>query len=86
MTLVDLALAVLGAVFIMGVIRLVRGPTAADRAIAADLCFFVFIGAAALVGLRVGSTWVFDVVLAGTLTAFISTVWLARLVGGAEGS
>lgn len=83
--LVDLALAALGAVFVMGVVRLVRGPTTADRAIAADLCFFAFVGAAALVGLRVGSVWVFDVVLAGTLTAFIATVWLARLVGGGEG-
>ncbi len=82
MTLVDLALAALAVAFVIGVVRLARGPTAADRAVAADLCFFVFVGAAALIGLRVESTWVFDVVLAGTLTAFISTVWLARLVAG----
>ncbi|WP_046470024.1 monovalent cation/H+ antiporter complex subunit F [Allosalinactinospora lopnorensis] len=84
MILLDLALAVLGAVFVMAIVRMIRGPGPADRVVAADLSFFVFVGAVALIGLRVGSPWVFDVVLAGTLTAFIATVWLARLMGGGE--
>ncbi|UOE22188.1 pesticidal protein Cry26Aa [Thermobifida halotolerans] len=65
----------------MVVVRVVRGPTAADRLVASDLGFFVFISMTALVGARVGSEWVFDIVLVAALVGFIATVWLARMVG-----
>lgn len=80
MTLLDIPLAVLGLVLVAVAVRAVLGPSKADRATAADLAFFVFLAMAALIGARMEEPAAFDVVLIGTLTGFVSAVWLARLI------
>lgn len=81
---VDIALAALALTFLAGLVRVVLGPTVADRAIAADLCFFAAVGAVALLPIRQGSTAYVDVVLVATLLGFIATISLARLIGRRE--
>ncbi|NJP64852.1 monovalent cation/H+ antiporter complex subunit F [Streptomyces spiramenti] len=78
MTGIDFAAACCGAAALIAAYRIVRGPTPADRAIAADLLSFAVIGLIAAVGTRLGSGATMDLVLVATLVAFLAAVSLAR--------
>lgn len=78
--LLDVCLVVLALALVGTVARMIVGPTDADRAVAADLSFFVFVAAVALLAVRLGAAYLFDVVLVGTLVGFLATVTLARLL------
>ncbi|MFJ6281315.1 monovalent cation/H+ antiporter complex subunit F [Arthrobacter subterraneus] len=80
MTLVDVLLGVLLMTLVPALWRMVVGPEDADRAVATDLVFFVFIAAVALLALRTDTPALIDVVVVATLTGFLATVALARLV------
>lgn len=60
--------------------RLRRGRSAGDRAVAADLVFFGFVGVVAVLGLMLGVSAVFDLILVATLLGFLSALSLARLL------
>jgi multicomponent Na+:H+ antiporter subunit F len=77
----DLALAVLAVAFAISLIRAVRGPSVADRAVAADVALYAVVAAIALLAVRAGSTAFIDVVLIATLLGFLATVALSALVG-----
>lgn len=81
MILVDLALAGLAIAFALGLTRAIIGPTVADRAVAADVCFYAVVGAIALVVLRVRADEFIDVALIATLLGFLATIALGALVG-----
>jgi hypothetical protein len=49
-----LALGALALAFALGLFRAVRGPSVADRALAADLCLYAIVAAIALLALRTG--------------------------------
>ncbi|WP_046470031.1 monovalent cation/H+ antiporter complex subunit F [Allosalinactinospora lopnorensis] len=86
MTLIDIPLIAIGLVMVMVAVRMFIGPTSADRATAADLGFFCFIALAALFGARTDMPAAFDVVLIATLTGFVGTIWMARLISRKEES
>jgi multicomponent Na+:H+ antiporter subunit F len=81
MTGVELALAVLAVAFGLGLVRAIRGPSVADRALGADLCLYVVVAGIALLALRTGYAEFLDVVLIATLLGFVATVALSVLVG-----
>lgn len=81
MTAVDLALLGLAAAFLTGLARLAIGPSVADRAVAADLCFYAAIGALALLAVKLESATFVDAVLVAALLGFVATLALARQVG-----
>jgi multicomponent Na+:H+ antiporter subunit F len=56
------------------------GPTDADRAVGADVAFFVFVAGVALLAIRLPEPVFIDVVLVGTLVGFVASVALAHLV------
>ncbi|WP_103500257.1 MULTISPECIES: monovalent cation/H+ antiporter complex subunit F [Streptomyces] len=74
----DIAAACCGVAVLVSAYRIVRGPTPADRAVAADLLSFSVIGLIALVGTRLHSGATMDLVLVATLVAFLAAVSLAR--------
>lgn len=78
MIVLDIGIAACGFAFLVSALRIAIGPTAADRAIAADLLTFSIIGLIALVGTKSHSQGTFDLVLVGTLVAFLAAVSLAR--------
>lgn len=80
MILLDLVLVTLALAMALVVGRLVVGPTDADRAAALDLGFFVFLAALAVLAVRLDAPNLLDLVLTGTLVAFLATVAMARLV------
>jgi multicomponent Na+:H+ antiporter subunit F len=81
MTVLDLSLVALGLAFALGIVRVILGPTVADRAVATDLCLFTVIGAAALTVLRTGAEQFEDVVLIAVLLGFVATIALGALIG-----
>ena len=80
MIVVDLALLALGAGFVAALARAVVGPSVADRAVAADVCFYVVVAALALLSVRLEAPALLDAVLVATMLGFIATISLARLV------
>lgn len=78
--MIDMALGVLGVCMLAVLVRLVRGPTAADRATAMDYAFFVFIAAITLIALRQELSSLFVLVLAATLVGFLAVVAVAYLI------
>lgn len=76
-----LALIALAVAFALSLVRAVRGPSVADRALAADLGLFAIVGAIALLALRTGAEQLLDIVLIATLLGFLATIALAALVG-----
>ncbi len=60
--------------------RMAYGPTGADRALAVDFGFGVFISSIAVLAVRLDAPAATDLVLAATLLGFLGTVALAQLV------
>ncbi len=81
MTVVDVALGAVAVAFLLALVRVLRGPTVADRAVAADVALYGVIGAIALLALRQEADQLLDVTLVATLLGFLATVALSLLVG-----
>jgi multicomponent Na+:H+ antiporter subunit F len=80
MIVVDLALLALAAGFVAALARVIVGPSVADRAVAADVCFYAVVAALALLSVRLEAPALLDAVLVATMLGFIATISLARLV------
>ncbi len=81
MSLLDADLLLLAIAFAISLLRAVRGPSVADRAVAADVGLYAIVAAITLLAVRSGSTAFIDVVLIATLLGFLATVALSALVG-----
>ena len=64
--------------------RVLRGPTASDRIVAIDILGILVVGFCAIVGIPTGRTWYIDIGIAWTLQSFISTLALAKYLGGKD--
>ncbi|GAA1902170.1 hypothetical protein GCM10009716_10030 [Streptomyces sodiiphilus] len=80
MVILDAALLVLAASLLVAIFRLLHGPTEADKVVAVDYGFVVFVAAVALLSARLETMALVDLVLIATLLGFLSTVALARRV------
>lgn len=81
MTLLDPPLLAIAAAFLLALVRVLRGPSVADRAVAADVALYGAIAAIALLAVREGSEQLVDVTLVATLLGFLASVALSLLVG-----
>lgn len=75
-----LALAAIGAS-----IRVVLGPTVADRMVALDTLLFVGVAALGIYIARTGDTTYIPVLVVAVVTAFVSTVVVARYIEAETG-
>lgn len=80
MTMLDAALLTLAVAIAVAAVRVVRAPTAADRAVAADVCLYALIAAVAVVAVRMDAAALADIVVTGALLGFLATVALAWFV------
>lgn len=80
MTALDAALLLLASAIAVAAAWVVRGPTRADRAVAADVCLYALIAAVALVTVRMDAVALADIVVAAALLGFLATVALAWFV------
>jgi multicomponent Na+:H+ antiporter subunit F len=76
----DIAIGALALTLLPAMWRIVRGPSAADRAVASDLVFFVFVAVVALLAVRLDLAGLFDIVIVATVVGFLAPVTLARLI------
>ncbi len=77
---IDIGLGLLVVACLASTYRMVKGPTGADRAVAADLFLFGVVGIIALVGLRIDSPSRFDIVLIASVVGFLGAVSLSRTI------
>jgi len=67
---------------ILCIIRLVLGPTAADRTVAVDTVNTLTIAAMVILGLIYQEVIFIDVALVYALLSFVSTLYIAKYLGG----
>jgi multicomponent Na+:H+ antiporter subunit F len=71
--------------FLLGLIRLVKGPALADRVVTLDLLAFIAIGIVLLIMVITGKKEYMDIVIVGSLIVFIATVTISKyLTKGGE--
>jgi multicomponent Na+:H+ antiporter subunit F len=78
--LIDLLLVVLAATMAVVIWRMAAGPSDADRAVAVDLGFVVFVAAVALLSVRLDTSAILILILVATLVGFLATIGVAHLV------
>jgi multicomponent Na+:H+ antiporter subunit F len=66
--------------FLMALVRLILGPTLADRVVSLDLIAFITIGFIAVYTLDSGQKSLLDVAITLGLVAFLGTIAFARLI------
>ena len=62
--------------------RIMRGPTAPDRAVAIDIMGIVVVGFCAVLCIPTGRDWYIDIGIAWALQSFIGTLALAKYLEG----
>lgn len=75
-----IALSLLTVSFFVSAVRIVRGPSLADRVLALDMLVSVGIGFIAVIGLKTGYYLYVDVAIALALVGFLATVAFARFI------
>jgi multicomponent Na+:H+ antiporter subunit F len=78
--LIDILLGVLAVTMAMVIWRMTAAPGDADRAVAVDLGFVVFVAAVALLSLRLDTPAILILVLVATLVGFLATIAVAHLL------
>lgn len=64
--------------------RVMRGPTAPDRAVAVDMLGILIVGFCAILSLPTGRDWYIDIGLAWALQSFIGIMALAKYIEGKD--
>jgi multicomponent Na+:H+ antiporter subunit F len=80
MTATTAALVMLGGAMILATIRVVRGPSLADRVLALDLLTVLGLGFVIAFALRSGYLQYLDIAIALCLVGFLSTLAFARYI------
>lgn len=65
-------------------LRLLLGPTPADRAVAIDIIGILIVGVCALLIIPTGREWYIDIGIAWALQSFIATIALAKFIEGKD--
>jgi multicomponent Na+:H+ antiporter subunit F len=76
----NLAAVLLAMATVAAVVRVVRGPSVADRMVALDTLLFIGVAGIAVFISRTGETIFVPVLVVAVLTAFVSTVVVARYI------
>lgn len=82
MIAIDIAIVGCAFALLVSAYHVLRGPSAADRAVAADLLTFSVVALIALIGTRLERIGTFDLILIATLVAFLAAVSIARALSG----
>jgi multicomponent Na+:H+ antiporter subunit F len=83
---VYLALALMVLALVLSSLRVVIGPTLADRVLALDQLVAIVIGLIAAIAIKTGFHLYIDIALALGLAGFLATVAFARYLATARGS
>lgn len=84
MSIIDIALAAVVVSMIIATFRVLRGPTGADRGAGSDMVFYGFVALVAILGVRLETVLLVDIVVVCTLVGFLAAISLARLTAGGK--
>ena len=84
MSIIDIALAAVVVSMIIATFRVLRGPTGADRGTGSDMVFYGFVVLVAILGIRLETVLLVDIVVVCTLVGFLAAISLARLTAGGK--
>lgn len=73
---------VLVALVFLAMVRLVRGPTPADRAVAVDTVNTLMVAVLIILGVVYRQIIFIDVAIVYALLSFVSTLFIAKYIGG----
>ncbi|MGE4357260.1 MAG: monovalent cation/H+ antiporter complex subunit F [Candidatus Omnitrophota bacterium] len=68
--------------FLLALLRIIKGPTPADRAIAVDIIGILVVGFCAIMTVYTERAWYIDIAIAWALQSFIGTLALAKFLEG----
>ncbi|MCM8783247.1 MAG: monovalent cation/H+ antiporter complex subunit F [Candidatus Omnitrophica bacterium] len=68
--------------FTLSLVRILRGPTPADRAVATDILGIFIIGVCAIMAIYTERDWYIDIAIAWALQSFIGILALAKFLEG----
>lgn len=68
--------------FLLSLVRLFKGPTPADRAIATDIFGILVIGFCGILAVYTAKDWYMDIAIAWALQSFIGALALAKFIEG----
>ncbi|MFH0790052.1 MAG: monovalent cation/H+ antiporter complex subunit F [Candidatus Omnitrophota bacterium] len=68
--------------FLLSLIRIFKGPTPADRAVATDILGILVIGFCAILAVYTNKDWYIDIAIAWALQSFIGALALAKFLEG----
>ena len=68
--------------FLLSLVRLFKGPTPADRAIATDVFGILVIGFCGILAVYTAKDWYMDIAIAWALQSFIGALALAKFIEG----
>ncbi|MBD3426702.1 MAG: multiple resistance and pH regulation protein F [Candidatus Omnitrophica bacterium] len=68
----------------LALFRLIKGPTAADRAVASDVLGILIVGICAIFAIFTGKDWYMDIGIAWALQSFIGILALAKYLEGRD--
>ena len=77
---IDIALGMLSLALLLNLYRLARGPNAPDRILALDTMYIDTIAIIILMGMRQGSTLLFEAALLIAVMGFVGTVALSKFL------
>jgi len=84
MELIDLFLYIIIGLSLFSLIRVIIGPTVADRMVAVDIFGILVVGVCAIFTIKTGRGFIIDIGLAWMLLSFIGTIALAKYLTGAK--
>lgn len=68
--------------FLLSLVRMFKGPTPADRAVATDIFGILVIGFCGILAVYSGKSWYIDIAIAWALQSFIGVLALAKFLEG----
>lgn len=78
------AMAILAAGILLGLVRVLTATDGASRAVVGDLVYFSAIGIMVLLGMLLGSAVVIDAALLASVLGIVATIALARILTRGE--
>ena len=80
--IIDIFIFTLLVLFFLCLIRLVLGPTVADRMVAIDILGILVVGICAVMVIQTGRTFIMDIAIAWIILSFLSNLALAKYLSG----
>ena len=68
--------------FLLSMVRVIKGPTPADRSVASDIFGILVIGFCAILAIYTNKDWYMDIAIAWGLQSFIGVLALAKFLEG----